>query len=117
MAATPPDDSQQIKRFIQEAESDVLDFCKALKAKPYSLASIKRKLARRLPADDPLASRFADVEGKLLLLARVFDLDINYGDTRPFFGFLRRTLNPPRQTLITDWLDRLVDLNHGDKPK
>ncbi|MEX2683605.1 MAG: hypothetical protein Q6373_018665 [Candidatus Sigynarchaeota archaeon] len=108
MPATHPDDTSQLKRFIKETESDVLDYCKALKAKPYSLTSIKRKLVKGFPADDPLAMKFADIEEKVLLLAKVFNLKINRGDTRPFFTYLKRKLNPPRQTLITEWLDRLI---------
>nr|MDO8087888.1 hypothetical protein [Candidatus Sigynarchaeum springense] len=108
MPATHPDDMNQLKRFVKETEGEVLHFCKALKAKSYSLTSIKRKILKGFPVDDPIARRFADIEEKVLLLAKVFDLKINHGDTRPFFTFLKRKLNPPRQTLITDWLDRLI---------
>jgi hypothetical protein len=37
----------------------------------------------------------------------VFNLKYNLADVKPFFAFLRKTLNPPRQTLITDWLKAL----------
>ena len=107
MSTLPPPDDQQIKRFIKQVESNLLDLARALKTRAYSISAIKRRLARTPEIDDPIVKEVNQVEEVIKLLAKVFNLKYNLADVKPFFAFLRKTLNPPRQTLITDWLKAL----------
>jgi hypothetical protein len=104
MSTLPPQDDQQLKRFIKQVENDLLDLTRALKTRLYSLSAIKRRLARTPEIDDPFVKQVDQIEEAIKLLAKVFNLKYNLADVRPFFAFLRRKLNPPRQTLITDWI-------------
>nr|MDO8112013.1 hypothetical protein [Candidatus Sigynarchaeota archaeon] len=116
MAHEAPEDLRKIRFFIKQVETELLDFGKALRAKPYSVASIKSKLARSFPADDSMVKAFTEIEEKMLLLSKVFKLKCNFSDMRPFFKVLYyKVLNPPKQTLITDWIKRFKPTN--DNPE
>jgi hypothetical protein len=103
MSTLSTQDDQQLKRFVKQLENDLLDLARALKTRLYSVSSIKRRLAKTSEIDDPIVKRVSQIEESIQLLARVFNLKYNLADVKPFFAFLRKKLNPPRQTLITDW--------------
>lgn len=104
MSTLSPQDDQQLKRFIKQVENDLLDLTRVLKTRLYSVSAIKRRLARTPEPDDPFVKQVNQIEEAIKLLATVFNLKYNIADVRPFFAFLQKKLNPPRQTLITDWI-------------
>jgi hypothetical protein len=104
MSTLPPQDDQQLKRFIKQVENDLLDLARALRTRLYSISAIKRRLARTPELDDPFVKQIDQIEESIKLLAKVFKLKYNLADVKPFFAFLHKRLHPPRQTLITDWI-------------
>jgi hypothetical protein len=111
MSTLPPQDDQQFKRFVKQVENDLLDLTRALKTRLYSVSAIKRRLARNPEVDDPIVRQVDQIEEVIKLLAKVFNLKYNLADVKPFFAFLRKKMNPPRQTLITDWFKALSSPN------
>ncbi len=107
MSTSPSQDDQQLKRFIKQLENDLLDLTRALKTRLYSVSAIKKRLARTPELDDPFVKQVDQIEEAIKLLAKVFNLKYSLSDVRPFFAFLHKKMNPPRQTLITDWLKAL----------
>ncbi|NMC05215.1 MAG: hypothetical protein GYA24_08390 [Candidatus Lokiarchaeota archaeon] len=103
MTAKTQQDDQKIKRFIKHVESDLLNLGKVMNTKAYNLSSIKRK-AKKAGTEDLVVKKMEEIEESIKSLSAVFCIETNPRDLKPFFTVLRRTLNPPRQTLITDWL-------------
>jgi SMC interacting uncharacterized protein involved in chromosome segregation len=117
MSTISSQDDRRLKQFIHKVEIDLLEVGKVLKTRNYNLSAIKKKLAKNTDPADPLAQNIATVEENIKSLAKVFNIRYNIADIEPFFLSLRKKLNPPRQTLITDWFETIVnnELKNGKK--
>ena len=117
MANQPLEDTREIRQLINQMEAELVNFGKAVRAKPYSVMSIKRKLAKNFAREDFIVKIFDGIEEKLVLLSKVFNLRCDFSDTKPFFTMLyRKFVNPPRQTLITDWIEQFKRGNEKKDP-
>jgi len=100
-------EKHEIQQIIKDVENDLLSYTKIMHVKAYSITAIKRRLARS--PDNPMAKPFELLEEKIALLARIFKVKCNMVDLKPFFTIIKfRYLNPPKQTLIDEWIKRFT---------
>jgi hypothetical protein len=115
--AIDPRDTKEkhdIQKIIKAVEAELLSYTKIMHVKPYSVVSIQRRLARS--PEHPMAKSFEVLEEKIMLLSRIFKIKYNLGNLKPFFTAITyRFLNPPRQTLIEEWIKRFAFQEEGKK--
>jgi len=100
-------EKHEIQQIIKDVETDLLSYTKIMHVKPYSVTAIRKRLARS--PDNPMAKPFELLEEKIVLLARIFKIKCNMIDLKPFFNVIKyRFLNPPKQTLIDEWIKRFT---------
>ena len=100
-------EKHEIQRIITAVETELLSYTKIMHVKPYSITAIKRRLTRS--PDNPMVKPFELLEEKIVLLARIFKVKCNMVDLKPFFTVIKyRFLNPPKQTLIDEWIKRFT---------